>query len=275
MKVCCNGEFSPANQPVLTAANPVFKWGEGLFETMKVVDQRIILANLHFERLLAGLSLLQINIPSSFTHPALEQKIIELCGHNNCLQLARVRLAVYPDANNAAAYVIEAIPLEENSNNWQTPGLSTTTFSTAKKATDVFANLKSSNYLPYRLAAKYAMANGLDDCLVLNTYNRYCDSSKANIFLVKNDVVFTPSLSEGCINGVMRNVIIAVAKKLGYVVEESKITKQDLLDADEVFLSNAIQIIRWVKFFEGVQYTSQLSRLFFKEIEATIFIKPC
>ena len=271
MNICFNGSFYTADVPVLSAQNRSFKWGDGVFETMKVFRGAIILADFHFERLFTGLQLLQIECAASILQSTLSQQILELCAQNNCLFSARVRLAVYRTDENLAGYLVEAIPLDEAVNSWVEEGLSITLYPYARKSQDAFANLKSANYLPYVLAARYATEKGVDDALVLNGDGLLCDSSKANIFFVKEDKIITPALHQGCINGVMRRVIIEEVKKLGIQISQEEVSEEALLSADEVFLSNAIQVIRWVKQYKNKSYASTITRQIFTAVAATVF----
>src|SRR5690606_18679385 len=97
----------------------------------------------------------------------------------------------------------------------------------AIKHHDQFSDIKSANYLPYVMASRFAKLNHFDDALLLNTNGMVADASIANIFLLKNKKLFTPSLSQGCIAGVMRRWLIE-----NYDVVETGVSIQDLLDAD-------------------------------------------
>jgi branched-chain amino acid aminotransferase len=141
----------------------------------------------------------------------------------------------------------------------------------ARKGLDAFANLKSANFLPYVMASIYAQQNGWDDALVLNSANAIADSCRANIFLARNNELFTPALHQGCINGVMRRFLVDWCKKQGFIVRQEEITEADLLNADEVFLTNAIYGIRWVRQFREKQYTFDLTRNIYLQSLSTIY----
>ncbi|GAA4732545.1 aminotransferase class IV [Flavisolibacter ginsenosidimutans] len=271
MKVCLNGEFYPAEAPLLTVQNRSFKWGDGLFETMKVFDGKLLLESLHFERLFISLKLLQIEASEHFTQTTLVQNILALCAENNCIDSARARLAVYRDEKNKSGYSIEAVPLDSKINQWTGEGQSVCLYPYARKSMDAFANVKSASYLPYVLAQKFAAEKGVDDALVLNAANFLCDSSRANIFLIKNDTVYTPALHQGCVNGVMRRVVMEEIKKLGYRLHHDEVSEEDLLRAGEVFLTNAIQIIRWVNRYKQATYSCEKTRKIFDAVAARIF----
>ena len=256
--ICFNGQILAAEVPVLTATNRGFKFGDGVFETMKVKKSTIQLEGHHFERLFTSLKLLLIDFP--YSNKDLSNKIKELCASNKCLDLGRVRLAVYRNDKGRGDYLIEALPLPPEKVEWNERGWTIDIYPYAKKAPDAFSNLKSANYLPYVMADLYAKEKGLEETIVLNNSSHICDASKANIFLIKEGEISTPALHQGCINGVMRRYLIEELKKKGYVVQQEAISLVDLESADEVFLTNALQNIKWVQRFREKEYTSTLTR---------------
>ncbi|MEO6330640.1 MAG: aminotransferase class IV, partial [Ginsengibacter sp.] len=131
-------------------------------------------------------------------------------------------------------------------------------------------NLKTNNFLPYSLAAMYAKKNKLDDCILLNSMGNISDTAIANVFIIKNKKFYTPSLNQGCIAGVMRRWIIERIKIKGNVIVEKAVRLEDLKKADEVFLTNSIHPIRWVKQFQNVQYTNNQVQLLFKDLIKTL-----
>lgn len=261
--VCHNGEMLPEGQPLFTAANRSFRYGDGLFETGKVFQARLLLAHLHFHRLFKGLQLLGIPSGKHFTPTLLEHKIVELCAKNEVAALARVRLAVYRSGTGEADYVIETFPLSSEAMQWNQKGWQLTVYPLARKSCDAFANLKSANYLPYILAAQYAAEKRVDEALVLNTYNHLADGSKTNLFLLIDNEWYTSALEQGCVAGVMRQHLIDHLKGASNVLHQTQITHHMLLAASEVFCTNAIQGIRWVASVDGKQYDNPETKKLF------------
>ena len=257
--VCFNGRLFPSNEPILTAGNRGFKYGDGVFETIKVINGRMPLEQFHFDRLQFSLSLLKIEVGESLQRSVLSDQILTLCKQNNCSESARVRLAVFRNDEKEGEYVIEASPLDQNFNTWLPGGIVIDLYPYARKSIDAFSNLKTANFLPYVMAGLYAQEKGIDDCIVLNAHNNLCDTSKANIFLIKNKEIYTPALHQGCVNGVMRRFLIEELKARQFTVYQKDLTKQDLIDADEVFLTNALFGIRWVKSFKDKKYSNTLT----------------
>lgn len=264
--ICHNGEFLPANSLVFSAGNRSFRYGDGVFETAKVYGGKLLLPALHFNRLFTSLQLLGIRPGPQFTPQLLEQNILQLCQINGCAALARVRLAVYRDETGEAGYVIEAFGLGAEAMHLNTEGWSLIVYPHARKSCDAFSNLKSAAYLPYVMAGAYAAEKGADEALVLNSNNQIADGSKTNLFYIKEEAIYTPALTEGGVAGVMRLHLIDSLKQKGYVLHQTKVCGEDLWDADEIFCTNAIQGIRWVRHFSGKEYGNNLTQQIYRQI---------
>jgi branched-chain amino acid aminotransferase len=275
--ICLDGRIVAADEPVLHADNRGFRYGDGLFETMKVIHGSIILGSFHFERLMAGVQILDYVLPVHFSETILHQIILELIQKNKCGDIARVRLTLFRgrgglyDENKKAGYLIECWPLNDAVNALNENGLVIDIFPGAEKSCDRYANLKSASFLPYSIAAQYAKKQQLNECLVLNTKGNIADGSITNLFVIKSGNISTPSLTEGCIAGVMRRHLLHSLKEGGYTITESSISPDDLSTADEVFLTNAIQGIKWVKAFRDKTYTHTQTQQIYNEFVRTIF----
>lgn len=265
-----NGKILPADDPLVAAGNRGLRYGDGLFETMRVVNGRIVLQHLHFERLFHGLSILQFQCPPLFTPQYLAESVLALCRKMIIEPAARIRLNIvrgngglYDPENHSPNLIIEAWPLELPAS-MNENGLIIDIYDKARKHFDILANIKSNNYLPYVLAALYAKQNRLNDCLLLNTEGRICDATIANIFWVKDGRLFTPPLSEGGVGGVMRRYLLENTAS-HYPVQEALLTPQMLEQADELFLTNAIQGIKWVGRYRDKEYGNQLAALLYNQ----------
>lgn len=270
--ICLNGKLLPADKPALMIDNKSYRYGDGLFETMKVTGKNISLETYHFERFFSGLEQMGFEIPALLTIEKLKLQILLLCEKNNCDALTRVRLSVFRgngglyEGNNVLQYSIECWPVNESVNQLNGNGFVIDVYPDARKTCDKFSNIKSANYLPYVMAARYAKENQLNDCLVLNTHERIADGTIANIFLIKDEKMITPALSEGCVKGVMRRWLIE-----RYKVEEAVLTIDDVLSADELFLTNAMYGIRWVKQFRNKTYSNLKTSEIHTELVKTIW----
>lgn len=297
--ICFDGRLLPSTEPVLLAGNRSYRYGDGLFETVKIRDGRMVLEVFHFERLFGGLSLLGYKVPKHFTTSQISDEILLLCQKNDCEKSARVRLSVSRgdgglyDTGQTMHYLVEAWPLTAGTFN--ETGLAVDIFPGARKSCDHFSHLKSANFLPYVMAARFAHDQHLDDALVLNSYGRIADSTIANVFIIKDNTIITPPLSEGGVDGVMRRWIreqgtrhkeqgtrdesqglqptahsLPPEPTLPLPILERPLEITDLEQADEIFLTNAIQGIRWVRQFRDKTYENTQTKKIYESLQQTI-----
>ena len=115
------------------------------------------------------------------------------------------------------------------------------------------------------MAALHAKNKKLDDCFILNSSNRVCETTIANIFLIKNKITYTPALSQGCVGGVMRRFLVEKISK-HFLLKQTDISVEDIKQADEIFLTNAISGMRWIKQFGEIKYTNSFTTEIFKTV---------
>ncbi len=255
-----NGQILSKDTPIVNAGSRALKYGDGLFETLKYADGKLAFLQEHFNRLWEGLETLGFDLPAHFSQSFVEAEINKLLQVNNDA-IARVRLSVLRGegslpvvAKNDFTFLIESAPLPGSNGVLNKDGLKICIYSDARKSCDKISALKHNNFLPYVMAAKHAGNMECDDALLLNNFGNVCETSIANIFFIKNNVVFTPSLAEGCIAGILRQYFIQALHKLGFVVEEKSVSLSEALSADECFISNSILMMRWVITLENKQY---------------------
>jgi len=269
-----NGKLLPEETPIITANNRGLRYGDGLFETMKLQNGEIRLFDIHMERLFKSLKLMKFDLPVLFTEEFIRESVLELARKNTLEQLARVRLNVFRGAgglydpeNLHPNYIIEVMPLPDHYLHLNENGLIVNTYDFSRKSGwDHFANCKTNNYLPYIMAALDAKKSGIDDCFIWNHRDRICEATTANIFWIRDSVIFTPPLSEGCVAGVMRHWLMKQLEDRGYKLHEMYLTLEELEKAEEVFLTNATYGIRWVKSFRNITYTNSLTQKIYKEL---------
>lgn len=276
-QIIFDGRLLPADEPILGAANRGVRYGDGLFETMKMVDGKIALFDRHMQRLWKGLDLLGFELPGLFSPSMLWQQIERLAEKNKTLTRSRIRLMIvrgngglFDPVNHHPHYIIEATALPDHYRELNENGWVIDVYPDARKSCDMFSNCKSNQFLPYLMAAGYAKKQRLNDCLVLNQYGRICDSSIANVFVVKSGQLFTPSLEEGPVAGVMRNLLIDILTREGYKLFEQPVEMTLLAEADEVFLSNALYGIRSVRQFGNTTYGRRITEKIYSLLDQTI-----
>ncbi|MFT3936390.1 MAG: aminotransferase class IV [Chitinophagaceae bacterium] len=267
-----NGSFYKNDEPLIGADNRGLRYGDGVFETLCCINGKIRFENLHFDRLLEGLQLLGFELPGYLTRSFIADQVNKLCLKNHH-SYARVRINIfrgngglYDAENHFPNYIIQSWKLADKAFSLNENGLAAGIYRDAAKTMDRFSNLKTNNFLPYSMAALYAKSQQWNEAFVLNSNGRICDATIANVFLVKNTIISTPALSEGCIAGVMRRFLLEELQKGGTPVKEEPITEAALLDADEVFLTNSVKGIRWVQSSGDKMFTSKVTQELFNSL---------
>ena len=266
MFINLNSSILNGQEAVLPHDNRAFRYGFGLFETLLCRNGIIDLAHYHWQRLFAGMGELHFTIPKLFTPAFIEQEIIKTVKKNKLEDLCRIRLQVWPgsgglyDAGDPLQYLIECFPLDEHIIALNENGLVVGIAEGIAKSCDSLSHLKTCNALPYAVAARQAKTNRWNDAFILNDRGRIAESTIANIFWVKEARIYTPPLTEGCINGVMRRHLFHTSSLKGFLIREQPLTIEDLLFADEIFLTNAIRKVKWVSVYEGKSYDNSVAR---------------
>ena len=261
-----NGELLPANSKLLTTDNRAFKYGDGLFESMRLMKGQLKFADLHADRLQRGMKALKIDGYSQMDAWFIKEKVDQLASRNK-IKHGRLRLTVYRDAEglytptqNKMGYCLESQPLDEPRYFLNEKGLIMDIFNDLTKPTNFLSTIKTCNSLIYVLAGIFQTQNRLDDTFLLNQNGFLCEASSSNIFVWYKNHLYTPALSEGCVEGVMRQIIIELAKKNNIPFTEAQINPDILYEADEVFLTNAAKGIQWVMGYGVKRYFNRLSK---------------
>lgn len=276
--ICLNGEMLPAGQPSLLHGNRAFCYGDALFETIHANGTKLQFFRDHYRRLENGMKILQMEKDPRLEAGPLEYMLVRLLNKNHIYNGVRVRLSVfrnsggyYTPSGGSCSFLAETTPLPDDRYRINEKGLKAGLFTGLTKQADNLANLKTANSMLYILAGLYSKKAGIDDSILLNTEKRLIESSCSNLFILLDGILFTPALTEGCVDGVMRRQIIRIASRAGHECSESQITEKDLLLADECFLTNAITGIRWVVAYKQKRYFSKTSRFLVEELNREQF----
>ena len=267
-----NGEILPADSILLTIANRAFRYGDGLFESMRVMKGKLKFPELHAERLQKGMKVLKIDGYSQADSWFLKEKVEELARRNK-IKHGRLRLTVFRDAEglyaptqNKMAYCLEIQPIEEPRYFLNERGLIMDVYTELPKPLNWLSNIKTCNSLIYVMAGIYKQQNKLDDVFLINQNRFLCEANSSNIFVWYQNHLYTPALSEGCVEGVMRRVVIQLALDNNIPVTEAQINPEILNQADEVFLTNATKGIQWVMGYGVKRYFNRISKALMDEL---------
>ena len=255
-----DGFLYEEEEKLFSIQNRAFKYGDALFETIRVKDGKPCFIEDHFQRLKEGMSFLKMK-STSLSFKELQGQISNLIQKNRIKKGGRIRLTVfrsggglYMPENEGKSYAIEATPIKDNNYQLNEDGLTVDIYDELRMTSSPLSHIKTANRIPNVLVSICAKEKGLDDCLVLNNHGRIVEATSSNIFLYKNNNLYTPSIEEGCMDGVMRKQILKIAQELNINVSEGMVTGSMLLQADELFLTNTIKGINWVVSYRQKRY---------------------
>lgn len=274
-----NNEFSKEELFYKIFNNRAFKYGDALFETIHAYGTKPQFLEKHINRLHRSMDILKMEIPAELTINAVYRQIEKLLNKNRIFGGARIRINVFRDSeglytpqSNKSGYIIVSNQLEKGKYELNDTGLMTDIYHDMKKPVNILANLKTTNSLLYVLAGIYKSERGLDDCFILNEKDHVIESISSNIFLIKDQKIYTPGLKEGCLAGVMRMNIIKLLRFLDYHVNDNcSLTIRDIETADEIFLTNAIEGIKWILAFRKKRYYNKFSKILIEKLNEFAF----
>jgi branched-chain amino acid aminotransferase len=266
--VLLNGHFYETGRPLFSPDNRAFRFGDGLFETMRCYQTSPLFFEDHYQRLVRGMSVMKMIVASLPPIEILREHIERLVVRNRIFYDARVRLTVfrredglYTPETNSISWLLEAFPLTNRGYQLNEEGLRIGTFDQFPKNWSLSAPFKTLSCTPYILAGLHKKEQHWDDCLILNQDKKFIESISSNLFWIKNNSLLTPSVATGCIDGIMRKQIIKFAKLTNlHIIETTGASKQELLDAEEIFLTNSIAGIKWVVALDNKRYYNRLPK---------------
>ncbi len=259
MKVNYNGKLQLAKNTSLGIENRALRYGDGLFETIRMFEGNLPFWDLHWQRLQAGINYLGFQIAGDSLF--YKKEIHKLCGHQANwrirFSLFRKGGGLYTPVKNETVFLIEAGPLDQSHFVLNEKGLQIDICTKVTLPRHPLSNLKTNNSLVYVLASIFKTEQELDDSILLNDKMEIAEASSSNLFIVKDQKLISPPLSSGCKDGTMRRIILQFAKSVELISSEEVIYTEMLKEADEIWLTNAIQGIKWVSDFKTHSYNAQ------------------
>lgn len=247
--------------------NRGFLYGDAVFETVKIIDNKILFAEDHYFRLMASMRILRMEIPMNFTLEFFENEILSLAQKENCEKSARARLTVfrkdggfYEPKTNEVDYLINISKIEEPLYKITPHSYEVDIYKDFLITKQLLSTIKSTNKIINITGSIYAKENNLDNCLLLNNDKNVTEALNGNIFMLKDKKLITPPISEGCLNGIMRKQVLSLAKTIEDIeVIETPISPFDLQKADELFITNTIIGIQPISKYRKKEFQTNIS----------------
>jgi branched-subunit amino acid aminotransferase/4-amino-4-deoxychorismate lyase len=269
-----NGHLISIYEPTVSFCNRAFRYGDSLFETIRMCNNKVMFIRDHIARIKLGMTVLRMNLPAELNTDNIEQFIQQLVKKNQDGAHARIRLTVfrneggfYTPETNDISFLIESEPLT-GSYELNKKGLWIDLYAEIKKPINKLSNCKTGNALIYVMAGIAKQSMKLDDCFIVNENGTICESISSNVFVVKNGSLFTAPLSDGCVAGVMRKQVMALATENRTLTFETPITIYTVMNGDEIFLTNCIHGIQWIGQYKDKFYTNKTASLFMEKLNA-------
>lgn len=277
--LCLNGEFRPAADPVLLAGNRAFRFGDALFENIHAWSTEAQLLEKHHNRLITSMTMLGMEVPEHFTVPVISRLITQLLNRNKIFGGAGIRLTVFRETGESllpgdqrVSFIVESEALETGKYMLNEKGYVIGVCQEYRRSGGVLSGIKATGYLPNVMASLFCEQHALDDAIMLNESGRITGSTRSNIFLVRESSLFTPVLGQGCIPGVMREMIIELATEAGLQVNDhSSLTPAVLDNADEVFFTNAVEGIRWTGAYRQRRFFKSTAQMLIRKLNERVF----
>ncbi|RIY36624.1 aminotransferase class IV [Capnocytophaga canis] len=269
MKINYNGTFLSSEELILSCENRGFKYGDAVFDTIKYTNQKLVFWEEHYLRLMAGMRILRMEIPMNFTLEFLENEILKTLNINKLNNTpTRVRMTVsrkngglYTPHTNDVDYLIEVHPISSIFYELHETPYEVELFKDFYLQPDLLANVKHTNRIINIIGSVFAKENDYQNCILLNSNKNVAGALNGNLFMVEGNKLKTPPLTDGCINGITRKVLINLLKKIPeFEVIETSISPFELQKADELFITNSIIGIQPITKYRKKTYTNLVAK---------------
>lgn len=272
-----NGSFVSDDTTILTR-NRAFLYGDAVFETVKIIDSKVLFLEDHYFRLMSSMRVIRMEIPMNFTMEYLEEQILTLAKSKNLAISSRARITVYRNdggyylpQDNTVSFLISVESLDTALYSINQKEYIVDLYTDFYVAKQLLSSIKTTNKIINITASIFANENGLDNCLLLNDSKNVIEALQGNFFMLKGNVLTTPPVSEGCLNGVMRKQILTLARKIKNLeVVEEVISPFDLQKADELFITNVIKGIQPITKYRKKEFTTDLASKLVRNLNDTL-----
>lgn len=272
-----NGTLSENSK--ISINNRGYRYGDALFETIKVIQTKIQFWEDHYFRLMASMRILRMEIPMNFTMEYLEQQIMNTIVANgleksNCkvrLLIHREEGGLYKPKTKKIGFIITTEAHNQDHYLLNDETYEVDLFKDFYVSGDLLSTLKTNNKVLNVVGSIYAEENDLDNCLILNTDKHVVEALNGNVFLLKGNLLKTPPLTDGCLKGIMRKQVIDIVKIMPELsLVETSISPFEIQKADEMFITNVIQGIQPVTKYRKKTFNVDFSRSLLSKLNTKI-----
>ena len=268
-----NGAIVSGDSNLLTH-NRSFLYGDAVFETVKIVNSKILFLEDHYFRLMSSMRIVRMEIPMNYTMEFFEEQILTLAKAKNLDASSRARITVYRNdggyylpQNNSVSVLINVESLDDVKYSIIEKEYVVDLYTDFYISKQLLSSIKTTNKLLNITASIFASENDLDNCLLINESKNVVEALQGNLFMLKGTTLVTPPVSEGCMNGVMRKQVLSLARNIENLeVVEGVISPFDLQKAEQLFITNVIKGIQPITKYRKKEYSIDFSRLMIQKL---------
>lgn len=271
-----NGTISSEDN--LLTNNRGLLYGDSVFETLKILDGKILFLEDHYFRLMASMRIVRMEIPMNFTMEYFEEQILSVAKAESLEKSSRARVTIfrneggfYLPKDRTISFLVAVTALENAVYSIEKENYEVELYKDFIVTKHLLSTIKSSNRLINVTGSIFADENGYDNCLLINDDKNVIEALNGNIFMLMGNKLITPPISEGCLNGVMRKQVLVLARKIETLeVVEGIISPFDLQKADELFVTNVIKGIQPITKYRKKEYETKVSKDLLLRLNAQI-----
>lgn len=272
-----NGEILNSDT-TLSNSNRAFLYGDGVFETLKIVDSKILFSEDHYFRLMASMRIVRMQIPDNFTLEYFEDQVLNLAKATKNQNSARIRMTFfrndggfYLPQTRTVSFLIQIASLNQMSYSFSDAVYEVDLYKDFYITKQLLSTIKTTNKMINITGSIFADENDLQNCLLLNNEKNVVEALNGNLFMLVGNQLITPPIEDGCLNGIMRKQIIQIVSKMEEIeLVEQSISPFDLQKADELFITNIITGIQPITKYRKKEFTTQLSKVLLEKINDLI-----
>ena len=274
-----NGALLERDSNFFNHTNRGFLFGDILFEEIRAINGELLFWEDHYFRLMASMRVLRMEIPMQFTMEFLQTEITNTLKSNDLVEKpASVTLGVFrntsvhltPESNNST-YFIEVAALSTPFYVLEDEYYEVELFRDYFVNQDMLSKLSTNNRVLEVVAGVFAKENNYSDCLLLNTSKQVIGTPLGALFLVKDQKVKTPPLSDGVKNTIIRKKLVEIIGSLDqYDIEEESISPFELQKADELFILNTLYGIRPITKYRKKSYEDKVAKDLLGKLNANV-----
>lgn len=243
-----NGKMRRRDEILIPLHDRMVRFADGFFESMRAFAIHVPLFSMHYQRMMRAFELLLLNKANFPTEHALLFDIERLIKSNKAFGSSRIRLTVYRSGQgyyysdkDDIDWFVEVYPLEHTKFVTDTKGILINVFRDVAKPIMPIYSVKVNHATFYILAAQWAKRNGYDDVLLINSRKHIVEATSSNIFVLQKGIIYTPPLTDGPVDGIMRQFLLQhLSAEFGVTIKEKSFDEMLLTEADEIFLTNAV-----------------------------------